>query len=156
MPDKLKNFESLNNYTQQVRSSSTNVLIVCEDLLRVFCKLFYLWVCDLSHQWKIHCVAKILLAISEIYFQENNVNCNFYRLKYKFTFMPLLSFVRNQTRIKLSASWWSGKKIFLFLVYSESFSTSKHANSIGFYKGFFLHIIPFRIIVLYCRNSVSS
>ena len=52
-------------------------------------------------------------------------------------------------RIKFSANWWSGdEKYFCFFVCSESRSTSKAMpNSIDFYKGIFLHIVPLRIIV---------
>ena len=45
---------------------------------------------------KKHCVAKVLLAIWEIFLYENNCNYNSYRFSYKFAFILFLSFLRNQ------------------------------------------------------------
>ena len=52
--------------------------IVCEDFLRAFYKLFYLEFCDSNYQWK-NSVAKVLLAIWQIFLHENNRNYNSYR-----------------------------------------------------------------------------
>ena len=43
-----------------------------------------------------HCVAKVLLAISEMFLHENNRSYNFYRFRYKFVFILFLSFLTNQ------------------------------------------------------------
>ena len=45
---------------------------------------------------KKHCIAKILQGIWERFLYENNRNYNFYKFSYKFTFIPFLSFHRNQ------------------------------------------------------------
>ena len=50
LSNKSRNPENIKYYPQQFKSSSTNVHIVCEDLMRVFYKLFYLWFCDSSDQ----------------------------------------------------------------------------------------------------------
>ena len=62
-PDKSGNPENLKKSSQQFKSFSTNVLIVGEDLLRAFYRLFY-W----SFKWSVrkYCVVKILLEIWEI------------------------------------------------------------------------------------------
>ena len=49
-PDKSGNPETLKRQSQQFESSSTNVSIVTEDLLRAFNRLFYLQFCDSSDQ----------------------------------------------------------------------------------------------------------
>ena len=72
-------------------------------------------------KWSVkkHCVTKVLLAIWEMFFDENNCNCNSYRCGYKFAF--ILFFVlscKTKTRIKFWASWWSGNEkycCFLFI-----------------------------------------
>ena len=45
---------------------------------------------------KKHCVAKILQGILERFLYENNHNYNSYKVSYKFDFIPVLSFRRNQ------------------------------------------------------------
>ena len=45
---------------------------------------------------KKHCVARILHGISERLLYENNHNYNSYKFSYKFDFIPVLSFRRNQ------------------------------------------------------------
>ena len=50
LPDKSGNPESLKIQPQQLEIFSTNVLIVGEDLLRAFYRLFYLQFCDSSDQ----------------------------------------------------------------------------------------------------------
>ena len=51
-PDKSGNPKSLKKCLQQFKRFSTNVLIVCDDLLRVFYRLFYPQFCDSSDQQK--------------------------------------------------------------------------------------------------------
>ena len=50
LPEKSGNPESLEKYSQQFESFSTNVSAVGEDLLRTFFRLFYLQFCDSSDQ----------------------------------------------------------------------------------------------------------
>ena len=45
---------------------------------------------------KKHCVAKALLAISDIFLYESNRNYNSYRFSYKFSFILFLSFITKQ------------------------------------------------------------
>ena len=45
---------------------------------------------------KKHCVARILQGILERFLYENNRNYNSYKFSYKFDFIPVLSFRRNQ------------------------------------------------------------
>ena len=70
-PDKSGNPESLKKCVQQFKRFSTNVLIVCDDLLRVFYRLFYPQFCDSSDQQKTF-KAKALLEFLEIILHENN------------------------------------------------------------------------------------
>ena len=58
------------------------------------------------------CVAKVLVAVWEIFWRENNRNYNSDRFSYKFTFILFLSFLTNQNQ---EASWWSvNEKYFWF------------------------------------------
>ena len=52
----------------------------------------------LCFKWSVkkHCVAKILQGIWERFLYENNRNYNSYKFSYKFDFIPVLSFRRNQ------------------------------------------------------------
>ena len=45
---------------------------------------------------KKHCVAKVLLAIWELFLHENNLSYSSYRFSYKFAFILFLSFLTNQ------------------------------------------------------------
>ena len=45
---------------------------------------------------KKHCVAKVLLAVLEIFLHENNCNFNSYRFSYKFALILFLPFLKNQ------------------------------------------------------------
>ena len=73
LPDKLRNPESLEKESQQFKTFSTNVSIIRQDLLRAFYRMFYLQLCDYGDQWK-KTVAKVLLAVWEIFLHENNRN----------------------------------------------------------------------------------
>ena len=72
---------------------------------------------------KKHYVAKVLLAISEIFLHENNNNYNSNRFSYKFAFIFFLSFLTNQKQKQVGDV--VTKNISVFFVYSESRSTSK-------------------------------
>ena len=52
LPNKWGNPESLKNYSKVLQSSSNNMHIVSEDLLRAFWKLVFLRFCISSDQWK--------------------------------------------------------------------------------------------------------
>ena len=57
-----------------------------------------------------------------------------------------------KTRILFSESWWSGnEKYFFFLFIASPLYLKAMPNSIDFYKGIFLHVIPVRIIVPCCN-----
>ena len=43
-----------------------------------------------------HCIAKVLLAMWQIFLHENNPNFNSYRFKYKFAVILFLLFLKNQ------------------------------------------------------------
>ena len=76
-----------------------NVYIVGEDLLRLFYKLFCLWFCVSSNQWK-NTVAKILQGMWERFLYENNCNCNSYKFSYKSVFIPFLSNQRQESNLQ--------------------------------------------------------
>ena len=51
-------------------------------------------------KWSVekHCVVKVLLAVWEILLRKKNCKYNFYRFRYKFTFILFLSFLPNQNQ----------------------------------------------------------
>ena len=57
---------------------------------------FFLW--TLRFEWSVKkpCVAKVLLAISEIFLHENNRDYNSYRFNYKFALIIFLFLLTNQ------------------------------------------------------------
>ena len=52
-------------------------------------------------KWSVykHCLAKVLLAIWQIFLHENNCNYNSYKFRYKFAFIPFLPLLR-ETKTK--------------------------------------------------------
>ena len=61
------------------------------------------------------CIAKVLLAIWEIFLNENNCNYNSYRFSYKFAFILFLSFlIKLKAKFRFSANWWSGNEKYFF------------------------------------------
>ena len=58
-------------------------------------KLFCLWFCVSSDQWK-HCEVKTLQGIWETFLYENHCSYNSYKFSYKFPVIPFLSFSRSQ------------------------------------------------------------
>ena len=82
---------------QHFESFSTNAPIVGEDLLSVL-EFFLFTVLWFEGSVKKHCVAKVSLAIWEMFLHENNSNYNSYRFSYKFTFIQILSFFINQKK----------------------------------------------------------
>ena len=112
----------------------------------------------MKHCWVIK-LAKILLAIWGIFLHENNCNYNSCRFNYKFAFIFFLYFLTNQKQ-KSGFQQVSGLvtiniSVFLFIVSRNpgdevewvSLYFKTMSNSINFYKGTFLHVIPVRVIV---------
>ena len=67
---------------------------------------------------KKHYVAKVLLAISEIFLQENNNNYNSNRFSYKFAFIFFLPFLTNQKQKQVGDV--VTKNIFVFFLFIVS------------------------------------
>ena len=100
---------------------------------------------------KKHCIAKVLLAIWEIFFHENNRNYDSYRFSYKFGFIPFFSFLPNlkQESESQQVAGLVTRNIYVFL-----FIASCALPQRDFYKGILLHVIPVRIIVP-CSYRIS-
>ena len=98
---------------------------------------------------KKHCVAKVLLTVSEIFLHENNNNYNSYRFSYRFVFILFLSFLTNQKQESGFQQVGSlvTRNISVFCLYRVALYFKAMPNSIEFYKGIFLHVIPVLIIV---------
>ena len=132
----------------QFKSFSTNVPIVDEDLLRVFCKLFIVvW-----FKWsaKKHCVAGVLLEIWEIFLNEENRNYNSYRFSYKLVFILFLSFLSNQQQESgfQQVGGLGTRNNPVFCLKRAALYFKAIPNSVDFHKGIFLHIISFRSIIV--------
>ena len=102
-------------------------------------------------KWSVkkHCVAKVLLAIWEIFLHENNRNYNSYRFSYKFAFILFLSFLTNQKQESgfQQVGGLVTRNISVFCLKRLALYFKAIPISIDFYKGIFLHVIPVRIIV---------
>ena len=96
------------------------------------------------------CLAKILLAIWDIFLNENNRNYNSYRFSYKFAFILFFSFLTNQKQESgfQQVGGLVTTNISVFCLQRVALYFKAMPNSIGFYKGIFLHVISVRIIVL--------
>ena len=129
-----------------MESSSTNVHIVGEDLLRTFYKLFTV----LCFKWSVkkHCVARILQGILERFLRENNRNYNSYKFSYKFDLIPVLSCRRNQKQESKFQQLGDlvTKNISAFCLWRVALYFKGTANLTDFYKRIFWHVIPVRII----------
>ena len=123
--------------------------IVGKDLLRAFCSLFYLQFCDLSDHWKNTGVAKISLAIWKIFLHENNCNYDSHRFSYEFVFILFLSFLTNQKQESCfqQIDGLVTRNISAFYLQRVVLYCKAIPNSINFYRGIFLNVIPVRIIV---------
>ena len=88
---------------------------------------------------KKHYVAKVLLAISEIFLHENNNNYNSNRFSYKFAFIFFLSFLTNQKQESdfQQVGGLVARNISAFCLYRVVFYFQTMPNSIDFYKGIF-------------------
>ena len=98
---------------------------------------------------KKHCVAKVLLAIWEIFLHENNRNYNSYKFSYKFAFILFFSFLTNQKQESgfQQVGGLVTRNIPCFCLQQAAIYLKATLNSIDFYKGIFLNIIPACIIV---------
>ena len=98
---------------------------------------------------KKHCVAKFLLAISEIFFHENNRNYNSYIFSYKFAFVLFFSVLTNQKQESgfQEVGGLVTINISVFCLWQVALYFKAMLNSIDFYIGIFLNVIPVRIIV---------
>ena len=98
---------------------------------------------------KKYCVTKVLLALSDKVLHENNRKYNSYRFSCKFAFILFLSFLTNQKKesgfhqvgdmVKRNICALCLEQVVLYF--------KAIPNSIEFYKGILLHVIPVRIIV---------
>ena len=107
---------------------------------------------------KKHCVAKVLLAIWEIFLHENNRNYNSYRFSYKFAFILFLSFLTNQKQESgfQQVGGLVTRNISVFCLYPVTLYLKGMRNSVDFYKGIFLHVIPVRIIVPWSKDHYAK
>ena len=104
---------------------------------------------------KKHYVAKVLLAIWELFLRKYNRSYNSYKINDKFAFILFLSFFTNQKQ-KSSFQQVGGlvmKIISVFCLYRIALYFKAISNSINFYRGIFLHVIPVRIIVPWLNVS---
>ena len=91
----------------------------------------------------------VLLAIWEKCLHENNCNYDSYRFSYKYAFILFLSFLDNQKQESSFQQVCSvvTRNISVFCLYRVALYFKAMPNSIDFYKGIFLHVIPVRMIV---------
>ena len=100
-------------------------------------------------------VAKVVLVL-DMFLHENNYNYDPYKFSYKSAFILFLSFLRTKKRTEVSPSWWPDyEKYFHFLFKMSCALLQIHVNSIPFYNGIFLHVIPVHIIVP-CTNCTLT
>ena len=131
-------------------------------LLRAFDKLFYLQFCDSSDQLK-NIVQERFYQQFEIYFYIKIIGTIIPTYLVR-NFSPLFVLSQNQkkkTRIKLSASCQFGNKVFCFLLYSESRSSSKARRTQltfikEFYQILFLLVLWFYVVKDIFRYSSWS
>ena len=106
----------------------------------LFAVLWFKW------SMKKHCVAKVLLAISEIFLHENNGNYNSYRFSYKFAFILIVSFTsQNQEPGFQQVVHLVVTNISVCLERVQLYFKAM-SNSRDFCKAIFLHFVPVRII----------
>ena len=113
-----------------------------ESVLQValFTVLWFKW------SVKKHCVAKVLLAISDIFLHENNGNYSSCRFSYKFGFILFVSFTSQKQKpgfqevVRLVVT-----NISVCLERVQPYFKAT-LNSRDFCKAIFLHFVPVRII----------
>ena len=91
----------------------------------------------------------VLPAILWIFLHENNRNYISYRFSYKFAFILFLNFLSNQKQQSGFQQVCSllTRNISVFCLKWVAICFKATPNSIDFSKGFFLHVVPVRIIV---------
>ena len=144
LPNKLGNPESIKNQPWQLKISLTNLLTVCQGLLRAFCKLFYLQRFVSNNQLK-NIVWQWFYVLIERYFKMTTA----------VTLVPIdsasnwflvifcLSY-KARTKTNVVGSWCSGikKYLFFFVIASRALNFNGMTNSIYFCKGIFLLVNP--------------
>ena len=77
--------------------SCPTIFLDCHNKTKLVTKLVVLFTV-LWFKWSVkkHCIAKVLLVNWETFLHENNRNYNSCKFSYKFTFVPFLSFLRNE------------------------------------------------------------
>ena len=93
--------------------------------------------------------AKVLLTIWDIFLRENNCNYNSYEFSCKLDFILFLSFLANQ---KQKSDFQQGgalvtRNISVFCLQWTVLYFKAMPDSIDFYKGIFLYVIPVPIMV---------
>ena len=144
--DKSGNPERLKK-SWQFKSFSTNVPIVGKELLMAFYRLV-LHFGDSSDLWK---KKKKKKMFSKGFNSNLRYNCNYnsHRFSYKFAFILFLSFLTNQKQESgfQQVGCLVTKNIWFLFIASVMLYFKAMSNSIDFYKGIFLHVIPVCIIV---------
>ena len=105
-----------------VESSLTNVPTVGEDLLRAFCKLFYLWFFVSSDQWKNTVQQRFYVLFERHFYMKINCNFNAYRFSCQLVAFSLLVFHMEQKwrSIFKEAGGLVTKIVFVFLKASRA------------------------------------
>ena len=108
-------------------------------------------------KWSVRksCVAKVLLAIWEVFSVENNQNYHSYSFSYKFAFIFsfFVLFYKPKTRIRFSASWRSGaENYFCFLFIASRALFQSHVEFIRLLKRNFLtcYFCSYYSSMIYC------
>ena len=86
LPNKIRNLESFKKNHKQLKISLANVLAVRQNLLRAYCKLYYLQFCVLKDE-RTYCSNDFTCYLRELQYQ-NNVNLNSCRFSCKLIFNP--------------------------------------------------------------------
>ena len=105
-----------------VESSLTNVPTVGEDLLRAFCKLFYLWFFISSDQWKNTVQQRFYVLFERHFYMKINCNFNAYRFSCQLVAFSLLFFHMEQKwrSIFKEVGGLVTKNVFVFLKASRA------------------------------------
>ena len=101
-------------------SSSTNIHIVSEDLLRAFYKLLCLRFCVSSGQWKDIVQQKFYKEFEKDFYMDIILTTIQANLVTNSLLSLFCSFVETKTRIKFSPSWWSGNEKYLSILFLVS------------------------------------
>ena len=102
----------------------------------------YKFVIQVMWSVKKHYVAKILLAIWEMFLHENNRHYSSCIFSYKFEFIFFLSFLTNEKQEPGFQQVGGLETINISVFCLVALYFKAMPNSIDFYKGIFLHVIP--------------